>query len=693
MRVAGTSYDSAASAVTTSGTLTVPTGVVSTDYCLLIVGWVASTTNETPPTITPSGGSWTTLIAPRTDTNMGWAVFSKTGLVATNTFTVALSLSRFTTISHAYYQDTAGFGTPGSVTSRGGVSSADSTAPAITTTQDGQTVAIVAAERTTATGTTISSYTGNSPTTRVLYEGTSNATTSCLIADFTGPTPAGTTSSTTITYNSASGNGAAAQIGILGPAGTSAPAEATAATVTAYDATVTVSGTSAPAENAAATVTAYDAAVITGIIGNAEACTATGTAYDATVSLRAPAASAAVTGLAYNGWALHGQLKAWARDKGSMYVAHRGGSVDYVEMTANAYAACDARKVEAIEISVWRTSDSVWVGSHDQSTLRMFGTDIDIPTNPYSAISGLSTTTGGFPIAKLTDLLDLYAATHVVFVDNKSNANVTAFLDLLDTYADPTGHFVVKNFYTSTATLTGAKARGYSTWAYYYEVDLPNLDSTLDRGDLLGMQYDATGPGWAQIKATGKPVLGHVILTTANAATAFAAGADGVVTGVVNGVIPNAVPSDGPTTVTGTANDATITASGNAAPTTAAATGTAYDATVSTSAQTNAPAVEATATASALDAAAALLTSPATAAVTGGALDATVNAGSTGTAEAAAVGAAISAVIALYVAAEAALVTGQALDPLSGAAAAAHTYSGTAAVTSPYAGTAAVGSA
>ncbi len=236
-------------------------------------------------------------------------------------------------------------------------------------------------------------------------------------------------------------------------------------------------------------------------------------------------------------------LKEWVNDQGLMYVAHRGGSVDYVEETAAAYAACHALNVQAIEISIWRTSDGVWVASHDQSTARMFGAGVDIPANPYSALTGLSTIVGGYPMARLVDLLNLYAATHIVFIDNKQDTNAGSLLDLLDTYPSATGRFVIKGNFSATATPVAARARNYTTWGYYAETDLGSLDATSSRWDLLGLNYDASAPAWAQIKAKGKKVLGHVILSATHAAAAFSAGADGIVTGKIAGVVPIVIPA------------------------------------------------------------------------------------------------------------------------------------------------------
>ena len=69
------------------------------------------------------------------------------------------------------------------------------------------------------------------------------------------------------------------------------------------------------------------------------------------------------------------------------YIAHRGSSANWPEETIYAYVNCANLMVRALEISVWMSSDGVFVCSHDQSLLRTTGYDIDIPTNPWSVLS------------------------------------------------------------------------------------------------------------------------------------------------------------------------------------------------------------------------------------------------------------------------------------------------------------------
>lgn len=220
------------------------------------------------------------------------------------------------------------------------------------------------------------------------------------------------------------------------------------------------------------------------------------------------------------------------------YCAHRGGSADWVEMTMDAYDHAAAWGVPALEISVWPSSDGVWVGSHDKSTLRMTGTDWDITAHTWAELSTLRTTVGGFPLCTLTELLDKYGSDHIIFIDNKGVLNLPAFTSLLNTYPDSTGRFVWKNFYTASSYAAAAHAAGYKTWGYYYAADAPNLPSTAGNWDYLGMQYDAGQSVWDQVLSYGKPALAHIIATATQAVTALATGASGLMVSGVTEVIP-----------------------------------------------------------------------------------------------------------------------------------------------------------
>lgn len=56
------------------------------------------------------------------------------------------------------------------------------------------------------------------------------------------------------------------------------------------------------------------------------------------------------------------------------YVAHRGGSREWPEMSLHAYTQAGFWGVGALEVSLARTSDGVWFGLHDADINRTSGT-------------------------------------------------------------------------------------------------------------------------------------------------------------------------------------------------------------------------------------------------------------------------------------------------------------------------------
>jgi len=309
---------------------------------------------------------------------------------------------------------------------------------------------------------------------------------------------------------------------------------------------------------------------------NGPAGTGVGSSFILRLNSGTGSGAAQATGTAYQASTVKSPIKEWLYDKGNLYIAHRGGSTSFVEMTADAYARCHALKIECIEMSVWRTSDGVYVLSHDRDTARMFGTSVDIPTNPYSALVGLTTTVGGHPMARLDDELAKYAGNKVIFIDNKSDTNNAAFLDYLDTFPNATGHFVLKGFYTNTMAALG-RLRGYISWGYYYEVDLPQLDATHDKFDILSMEYHAPQAAFDAVLAKGKPTLAHVCLTLANVNEGFSKGARGVVSGKIETVFPNAPAATA--AASGVAYDAVASGPANVSAGYASALGDAFNAT------------------------------------------------------------------------------------------------------------------
>jgi glycerophosphoryl diester phosphodiesterase len=231
-------------------------------------------------------------------------------------------------------------------------------------------------------------------------------------------------------------------------------------------------------------------------------------------------------------------------DQHPFWVAHRGGAADRPEMSAAAYRHALARGVDAVEVSLARTADGVWFGLHDTTLDRTSGTQgfvasehtwaevrrqriTDVPSDPRRRSPQ--------PYLPLTDLMDLIGDGVAVFVDPKaaSPAHHRELLDLMGSLVeDPRGTFVAKSFYRDRAWARAARARGIRTWGYYYAKDLAGptdvLASTQQRWDMLGLEVDAPPAAWTSVRATGKPVIAHIVRTRAQVDRALREGAQGM---------------------------------------------------------------------------------------------------------------------------------------------------------------------
>ena len=224
------------------------------------------------------------------------------------------------------------------------------------------------------------------------------------------------------------------------------------------------------------------------------------------------------------------------------YIAHRGGSKDFPEMSLYGYTRSAYAGYQALEISLARSSDGVWFGLHDAYLDRTSlessgGTTLQASSMTWAQISAYdispwqTTNTGQphRPYAKLTDILNVYYRSHILFIDPKSaNSFRSELLDILDALpGNPKDRIVAKFAGNGTSTwATDARARGYKAWGYFYSGD--NWATYGSQFDYLGMDYTAPQTDWDSIKALGKPVIGHIVPDAASASTALTKGANGL---------------------------------------------------------------------------------------------------------------------------------------------------------------------
>ena len=196
------------------------------------------------------------------------------------------------------------------------------------------------------------------------------------------------------------------------------------------------------------------------------------------------------------------------------HVAHRGSGDNWPEHTMAAYSGAVEMGAKAIEISVCATRDGVLVCHHDTNTLRMTGVDLEIADTDYGRIkvlkndarSWLGAGAGLEPIPRLKDVLDRFAATHVIFIEDKQGTNTGALLDVMDAYPAATEHFVWKQT-AGSPTYEEAAARGYTTWGYFIDNTDGQFTELAPRFDMLGIYHGATDAEIAELVSFGKPVI------------------------------------------------------------------------------------------------------------------------------------------------------------------------------------------
>ena len=220
-------------------------------------------------------------------------------------------------------------------------------------------------------------------------------------------------------------------------------------------------------------------------------------------------------------------------------IAHRGGSASWPEASPLAYQNAVAWSPSlALEFPARRTVDGVWVASDEATTGRVFGTNLTIATTTWAKLSTLRSINGGQMMSRLKEtILDKVPTTRVLVVDDKDDAHVAELLDLLGRYGGPS-RTIIKSFYQFANTPPRARTKGYLTWGYWYQSDMPRFADTQAAFDLLAMQWDAPASTFTTMRATGKRVFAHVVATAAQAQSGLSKGATGLMVSGVTEVVP-----------------------------------------------------------------------------------------------------------------------------------------------------------
>lgn len=229
------------------------------------------------------------------------------------------------------------------------------------------------------------------------------------------------------------------------------------------------------------------------------------------------------------------------------YVAHRLGGTEYPEFTRRGLDASLAAGFKALELSVRRCATGEFVLIHDWVTTRTVpGTDYQIWNTPWSTLAGLQQASGGF--LRLTDVVDSVPQDVVLAIDHKVTSDKqtsstgdmeseAALFALLEERlgAQAQKRVIVKHFIQG-GVATRAKAKGYRTMCMMYPNEVAGADLTA--WDVLGMEWNAPDDVWAALRATGKPLIAHIITTQAQATRARERGATGLMSSVPSQVHP-----------------------------------------------------------------------------------------------------------------------------------------------------------
>lgn len=227
------------------------------------------------------------------------------------------------------------------------------------------------------------------------------------------------------------------------------------------------------------------------------------------------------------------------------YVAHRLGGTEYPEFTQKGLTESLKAGFKALELSVRRCLTGEFVLIHDWVTTRTVpGTEYQIWNTPWSTLAGLQQASGSF--LRLTDVVDQVGDDIVLAIDHKVTSSKPigsqgdmeseqALFDYLDTIPNAKDRVLIKQF-VAGGVATRAKAKGYKSMCMMYPNEVAGADLSLF--DVLGMEWNAEQGVWDTLKATGKPLIAHIITTKQQADTALARGATGLMASAPSVVHP-----------------------------------------------------------------------------------------------------------------------------------------------------------
>lgn len=203
-------------------------------------------------------------------------------------------------------------------------------------------------------------------------------------------------------------------------------------------------------------------------------------------------------------------IDAMVAQKGFL-VAHRGGSASWPEMSMRAYTNSVAHGAGALEVSVGRTSDGVWVLAHDQNLQRV---DPSAPATPIAQMTWAEVQryrTAGERILRIEEYLEAYGRSHVTVLDPKYSAAQWADL-AAKLPAGAKSRVIWKSAGDATWLAAQWKAAGWRCWGYAYAQHASDgsLAKWAPSWDYLGFPWDAPTLAWKVATSFGKPVWAHI---------------------------------------------------------------------------------------------------------------------------------------------------------------------------------------
>lgn len=257
------------------------------------------------------------------------------------------------------------------------------------------------------------------------------------------------------------------------------------------------------------------------------------------VGLLAPGALVACSSTAAEAPTENVTVDNWLADP-VVYVAHRGYSRDYTEMTLYAYDQCMGLGAKAIEVSVVVSSQGTLWCSHDATVDRetgkasrgAFSSFTDKQIAAMMVKGNLAKDDPGQPdrpFALFSDVLTRYGGRVVIFVEDKTYSHTDKVITAMQTIPSYREKFVWKQAGPGHKFPQVTDA-GIKSWGYYFNADKAKFSATQAQWDYVGTDYHSADDLLvAQISQAGASrVIAHIIPTQAQATRLLKLGVRGL---------------------------------------------------------------------------------------------------------------------------------------------------------------------